>query len=159
MQHLLYNEELALLCGLHKAGVRYLIVGGHAVIAHGHFRPAKNLDIWLLSGNENAGRVAGALHIINLPTPLDLATLLAQPGDHTTLPGWNVELWTQLTGLDFEAAYPRALIMVKQGVQYTVLGFGDLIHNKTALGRLRDLEDIAQLKALPAVPAGSALLH
>lgn len=149
MRQLMYKEELALLCGLHKAGVRYLIVGGHAVIAHGHRRPAKSLDLWLMPGEENAERVTLAFRLIRLSIPLDLATLLALPEAHLTLPGWNIELWTHLTGLTFEDAYPRALVMYTQGVQYTVLGYNDLIWNKVTLGREVDWEDVRQLTSLP----------
>ena len=149
MRQLMYKEELALLCGLHKAGVHYLIVGGHAVIAHGHLRPTKSLDLWLMPGDENAERITNAFRLIGASIPLDVVTMLAQPEEHTTLPGWNIELWTHLTGLTFEDAYPRALVMYAQGVQYTVLGYNDLIWNKVALGREVDREDVRQLTSLP----------
>ena len=37
--------------------VRFMIVGGYAVAAHGHPRYTKDLDVWVWTDPENADRV------------------------------------------------------------------------------------------------------
>ena len=41
--------------------VKYLIVGGYALAAHGHPRATKDLDVWVLISPENAERLVQAL--------------------------------------------------------------------------------------------------
>ena len=42
------------------AGVQFLVIGGHAVVFHGHTRPTHDLDLWICPTVENVDR---------LPTP------------------------------------------------------------------------------------------
>ncbi len=37
-------------------GVDYLVVGAHALAAHGHVRATKDIDIWIRPSEENAAR-------------------------------------------------------------------------------------------------------
>lgn len=148
MSQFLYTKEIALLAALHKLSVRYLVVGGHAVISHGYLRLAKDLDLWLFPSKENAGRFAEAFSQIKAPLPDGFVTPLAQPDRYEPIPGWNIEVLTSVEGLEFDAAFSQSLIMYANGVQYAVLGFADLIKNKLALGREADLEDIQQLQGL-----------
>ena len=41
--------------------VRFMIVGGYAVAAHGHPRYTKDLDVWVWADPKNADRVVSAL--------------------------------------------------------------------------------------------------
>jgi hypothetical protein len=43
-----------LLFALNDAGADYIVVGAHALAAHGHVRATKDLDIWVRSDAENA---------------------------------------------------------------------------------------------------------
>lgn len=54
-----FNEFVELLLGNE---VRFLVVGGYAVAAHGHPRYTGDLDIWILTSAENAERLLGALY-------------------------------------------------------------------------------------------------
>jgi len=42
-------------------GVEYLVVGAHALAAHGHVRATKDLDVWVRPSSDNAPRVLRAL--------------------------------------------------------------------------------------------------
>jgi hypothetical protein len=50
-----------LLAEFNDQGVEYLVVGAHALAAHGHVRATKDLDIWVRPDVENAKRVLKAL--------------------------------------------------------------------------------------------------
>src|SRR2546427_12305578 len=53
-----FREFIAL---LNSNGVKFLIVGGHAVTFHGYPRYTGDLDVWVATDSENAARVEQAL--------------------------------------------------------------------------------------------------
>jgi phage replication-related protein YjqB (UPF0714/DUF867 family) len=53
-------KEFIQLLNEHK--VRYLVVGGYAVIIHGYPRITKDIDIWVAPQKDNAGNLIEALH-------------------------------------------------------------------------------------------------
>jgi len=48
-------------------GVEYLVVGAHALAAHGHVRATKDLDVWVRPSSDNAPRVLRALASFGAP--------------------------------------------------------------------------------------------
>src|SRR2546427_561931 len=52
--------EIELLACLNSFEVRYLVVGGHAVAYHGYSRSMKDLDLFIGTSLDNAGRSACA---------------------------------------------------------------------------------------------------
>ena len=46
---------------LNDSEVKYLVVGGYAVAFHGYPRYTRDLDIWIETSPENAGRVMQTL--------------------------------------------------------------------------------------------------
>ena len=67
-----------LLAEFNAQGVEYLVVGAHALAAHGHVRATKDLDVWVRPDAENAKRVVTALKAFGAPlhdlTEADLTT-------------------------------------------------------------------------------------
>lgn len=45
-----------LLSEFNDHGVEYLVVGAHALAAHGHVRATKDLDVWVRPSSDNAVR-------------------------------------------------------------------------------------------------------
>ena len=66
-----------LFAALNDAGAEYLVVGAHALAAHGHVRATKDLDVWVHSTTDNAQRVLVALQ--NFGAPLDDIYTRASP--------------------------------------------------------------------------------
>ncbi len=56
-----------LLAEFNANGVEYLIVGAHALAAHGHIRAAKDLGVWVRPDSVNAPRVMRALRAFGSP--------------------------------------------------------------------------------------------
>ena len=52
---------------LNAAGAEYLVVGAHALAAHGHVRATKDLDVWIRADPANAARVHRALGAFGAP--------------------------------------------------------------------------------------------
>ncbi len=56
-----------IICAFQKHGVEFLVVGAHALAAHGIIRATGDLDLWIKSTPENAGRVWRALGEFGAP--------------------------------------------------------------------------------------------
>jgi hypothetical protein len=56
-----------LLAAFNAEGVEYLIIGAHALAAHGHVRATEALDVWVRANPENAPRVLSALRSFGAP--------------------------------------------------------------------------------------------
>jgi hypothetical protein len=66
---------------LNAAQAEYLVVGAHALAAHGHVRATKDLDVWIRCNTENAARVHAALGAFGAPLArLSVEDLAADPG-------------------------------------------------------------------------------
>jgi hypothetical protein len=128
--------------------VRYLVVGAHAVGAHGRPRTTKDLDLWI-DGGDNLERVARALDAFGLPPAFSEAA--RKLGDRDGLffgaPPNRVDLLRGIEGLRFEEARARAVrVDVGLAEPIPVIGLDDLIATKRAAGRPQDLADIDQLE-------------
>jgi hypothetical protein len=143
------NRDFAeMLDALSAARAEFLIVGAHALAAHGRPRATGDLDIWIRATAANAERVWGAL--VKFGAPLselrveDLATpeIAFQIG----IAPARIDILTSLTGLKFEEAWPRRQIVEIEGRSLPFLSREDLIRNKAAVGRPRDLADIDDLE-------------
>lgn len=159
----------AIIRALNEAGVRYLIVGGLAVVAHGYLRFTADVDLILDLNTENMRRALAALEPLGyrprLPVPIQ------QLLDDATRASWirekgmtvfslistqhqrtDVDLFVE-DPLGFDRAYANATrVEVAPNVQGTFVALDDLILLKTKAGRPRDLEDINQLQKLRKQP-------
>jgi hypothetical protein len=92
------RDFVEMLSALSEARAEFLVVGAHALAAHGVPRATGDIDIL-----------------------------------------------TGVTGLAFEAAWPRRIIASLMGLAVPVIGRDDFLANKRATGRAKDLADIALL--------------
>jgi hypothetical protein len=136
------------------AGVRYLLVGGHAVAAHGRPRSTKDVDLWLEPGAQNIERACTALARFGVPVEIIAALRGAGLEDIVWLgrPPTRIDLLQSIPAVDFEEAWPRRLVVELSGVSVSVLGRDDLIRNKQAVGRPQDRRDVKAL--LGKTPSG-----
>ncbi len=130
--------------------VEYLVVGAHALAAHGIVRATKDIDFWVCPTVANAKRVFRALAVFGAPlhdlTEEDLATpgLIFQIG----VPPVRVDVITSIDGVEFDQAWP-ARLQTRFGDQpISVLSIEHLIQNKRAAGRLQDMADVERLERL-----------
>jgi hypothetical protein len=141
------RDFVEMLSALSEAGAEYLVVGAHALAAHGLPRATGDLDIWVRATPENAARVWRALEQFGAPLHElrreDLTTidLVFQIGVAPS----RIDLLTSITGVAFEDAWPNRVIVRIAGQNVPTIGRDDLIRNKRAAGRPRDLADIAEL--------------
>lgn len=143
-------DFVEMLSGLSAAGVEFLVVGAHALAAHGIPRATGDLDIWIRPTRENAERAHAALARFGAPleslTVEDLteADVVFQIG----VPPARIDILTSITAVTFDEARPHRLMAhVAPGLEVPFLGRDDLIKNKRAAGRPKDLGDVAWLEA------------
>ena len=142
------RDFVDMLSALSEVGADYLVVGAHALAAHGVPRATGDLDIWVRATPENASRVWDALRRFGAPLselePADLheADVVFQIG----VPPSRIDILTSITGVEFEAAWAERLVVEIEGLAITVLGRSALIQNKRAVGRPKDLVDVAALE-------------
>jgi len=143
------NRDFAeMLDALSGARAEFLIVGAHALAAHGRPRATGDLDIWVGPAAENARRVWTALTMFGAPldelSVADLSTegVVFQIGVEPA----RIDILTAVTGLNFEQAWSHRDTFDVEGRILPFLSREDLIRNKRALGRLRDLADVEDLE-------------
>ncbi|MEQ8718613.1 MAG: hypothetical protein RIE08_13460 [Acidimicrobiales bacterium] len=127
--------------------VRFLIVGGYAVAAHGHPRYTKDLDVWVRVDPDNARRIIEALEEFGFGG-LGLSVddfledqVVVQLGREPQ----RIDLLTFASGVDFDEAFANRVLVDFGDTEVPVIGRTDLRRNKLATGRLRDLADLEDL--------------
>ena len=144
------SNYLDILRCLNKAGADYIMVGGWAVNLHGYVRATIDLDIWILADQENARRVYAALGEFGAPLgevkPEDLAAdgTIFQIG----VAPCRIDVINKIDGVGYADASPRAIRKVIDGVPVRIISREDLIANKRASGRTKDLADAEILEGL-----------
>ncbi|MEQ8278705.1 MAG: nucleotidyltransferase [Deltaproteobacteria bacterium] len=137
-----------LLAALNDAGAEYLVVGAHALAAHGHVRATKDLDVWVRPTEENALNVLHALTAFGAPLHDLTQDDLAQPGIvfQIGVAPVRIDVITAIDGVEFDDAWSARIPVQLGDIQVHVLSRHHLIQNKRASGRLQDLADIERLE-------------
>jgi hypothetical protein len=139
-------EEILL--AFNAAGVRYLVVGAYAVAAHSRPRATGDIDLWVELSQENARRVFRALATFGAPLDgLSEATFLEpEIVFQIGVAPIRIDVLTSIDGLSFSEAWPNRVASTIGGVATHVIGRLDLVRNKKASGRPRDLADLERLE-------------
>ena len=153
------------------SGVRYLIVGGVAVVLHGHLRTTADVDLWIELERANLDKAVRCLRGLGYrpraPVAIEDFADAAKRRDWVETKGlvvfslWNPENPLEVDlfvsdPLDFTGAYGRAVSVALETTRARVIGIADLITMKEAVGRPLDLEDIRALRALRDAGPGGA---
>ncbi len=144
-----YKEMLRGLC---DEKVRFLLVGAYALAAHGYPRATIDMDIWVMPSAENAAAVMRALTRFGAPLH-NLSQQDLQKGETVFQIGVaprRIDIITSASGLQFEDAFKQSITVDIEGLQIHVPSVDDLIRNKKASGRTKDLADVEALEALRA---------
>jgi predicted nucleotidyltransferase len=137
-----------LLRNLNAAGVRYLIVGGYAVMIYTEPSFTKDLDLWVDPSERNAQALFRALAQFGAPLrgirPADFTEpeVFYQMGVDPV----RVDILTSLPGVDFASAWKRRLVVDFDGEPASVISREDLIASKKVTGRARDRKHARSLQ-------------
>ena len=141
------QDFVALLRELRDAEARFLVVGAYALAFHARPRATGDLDVWVEPTPGNARRAHGALRAFGAPLgdlsidDLTQSDLVFQIG----IAPRRIDIMTSLTGLGFAEAWPHRVVGAFGDITCPFIGRAELIRNKRALGRPRDLADLEAL--------------
>ena len=135
---------------LNEFEVRYLIVGGYAIMKYTEPRFTKDLDIWVENSVGNSGRVFEALKRFGAPIESDKITAETFTGDRLTyqigIAPVRIDILTGITGVDFKDAWQDRVEGSVFGVSVHFISLAQLIANKEATARSSDLEQLRQIR-------------
>jgi hypothetical protein len=139
-----WKELIGLLCS-HR--VRFLVVGAHALAANGRPRATGDLDFWVEPTRANAKRLGRAIREFGFEGLAAEAAEFAHPDRMATLgvPPLRIDVMTSITGVAFKRAWPNRITAKFGRHEIGFLGREDLLENKRASGRPKDLADVALL--------------
>jgi hypothetical protein len=153
----------AIISALNDRQVKYLVVGGLAVVMHGHIRFTADLNLVLPADSANLSKTIDALKALDYrrraPVPFDdlldpekrrrwviekqMTVFSLFSSKH---PATEIDLFLE-PPVDFHSAYGRAVrFSIAPGVDATFCSLDDLLAMKAAAGRPQDLEDIRNLQ-------------
>ncbi len=128
--------------------VRFLLVGAYALAFHGHPRGTGDLGLWIDSTADNAQKAYAALG--RFGAPLHQVTLkdLSEPGVvfQIGVAPARIDILTSLSALSFEEAWQSRTNALLEGLTFPVIGRDELLRNKRATGRPKDLLDAEVLE-------------
>jgi hypothetical protein len=132
---------------LNDHGVRFLVIGGHAVGFHGYPRATADLDVWVDLDPKNAEMLVQALVEFGFNVP-DLNKEMFLQRDRIIRMGIapnRIEILTGIDGVTFAEAYQNRIKAETEGLMLSYISLSDLKKNKKASGRNKDLDDLENL--------------
>lgn len=147
-------DTLEFIRQLNQWKVQYLIVGGEAVIFHGHVRFTGDVDFFYRDTAENVEALFNALRAFwggDIPG-IERQEEFLEPGIIVQFgrPPHRIDLLNRIDGVTFEEAWDtklRVTIGAGEPVDYIyMLSLEKLIQNKRAAGRPKDSDDLRFLE-------------
>ena len=134
--------------------VRFLIIGGYAMAAHGLPRATGDLDAWIWISSENAKKVLEALNgfgFSNLGLTIEdfnREDSVVQLG----YPPYRIDILTSISGVAFEDAWQNRIIVDLDGIQVPFFGRENPVTNKRATSGPQDIADVTRLTQSHEIP-------
>ena len=145
------NEDYKdILHALSEEKVRFILVGAYALAAHGYPRATMDIDIWVMPSPDNADAVLRALSRFGAPLNNLTKEDLLKDGTifQIGVAPRRIDIITTVTGLQFENTYQNSISVNIEGIEVRIPSIDDLILNKRATGRTKDLADAEALESL-----------
>jgi predicted nucleotidyltransferase len=134
---------------LNSARVEYLLIGGYAVGYYGYSRTTLDMDVWIAVEPSNATKMATVMDNFGFPKGSVNKSVFLEKGKilRLGLPPVRLEILTDISGVSFDACYANRKRVTVDGVKVNLISLDDLLKNKAASGRHKDLDDLEHLLA------------
>ena len=147
----MYQDYKDLLSAFHAHGVKYLIVGGYAVIFHAQPRFTRDIDLFIKADLANAQATYDALVEFGAPLQGIRPEEFADRGSFFRFgqDPRGFDMLPDLPGIEFDAAWERrveGVIDAASGFKAFFISRDDLIAAKLASGRPQDLADVSAIQ-------------
>lgn len=147
-----HEDFVDLVSCLNAEGCDFVVVGAHALAAHGSPRATGDLDLFVRPARGNAERVIRALARFGAPLGAHGVSIedFVVPGMvyQIGLPPRRIDLLTELSGISFDDAVSDPLTghLGSEPVRY--IGLEAMLANKRACGRSKDMADVEVLEEI-----------
>lgn len=134
---------------LNSKEVEYLVIGGYAVGYHGYPRATADIDIWIAINPANAHKVSEAIReFFGYPVEEATPDLFLQENKVARMgvPPFRIEVLTTISGVSFDECYAERIVDTLDDVPVNLINLKQLLANKRASGRLKDLVDVEHLR-------------
>ena len=141
-----------ILADLNRAGVRYVLIGGIALIRHGVARATRDIDAVVEPGEENVARIRTLIAEWGATRPdgslIPVESIADGKTIHLATPHGALDLLPERGApLSFAELMERADVRRVDGVEAPICSLGDLVALKRIASRGRDLADLSELEA------------
>lgn len=138
-------KEFLLLLNQNK--VKYLVIGGYAVVFYGYVRFTGDVDIWIAADQDNAQNLIKAIDTYGFEVDelkkrdFEKEIIMFSMGADLL----KIEITNRISGVKFNDCYPRRMETEIEDLVISFIGLEDLKKNKKWSGRLKDLNDLENL--------------
>jgi hypothetical protein len=132
---------------LKEENAEFAIIGGYAVAFHGYVRATNDMDLFFRATGKNIARIRNALKKFGLPTTAKQAKEFTEPGSiiRMGIPPVRIEMINNISGLTFDEVWKNRVPGEYGTVAVDYISLEDLLKNKKASGRPKDLADFDEL--------------
>jgi predicted nucleotidyltransferase len=132
---------------LNEEKIDYLLIGGYAVGYYGYPRTTADMDIWIAPTSENAAKIVSVMKQFGMQSPEIKPELFLSSGNIVRMgvPPMRIEILNEIDGVKFDECYKNHELTEMQGVTVKIISLHDLLINKKASARYKDLDDIENL--------------
>jgi hypothetical protein len=154
-------KDLLSVLNAHK--VKYLVIGGQAVIRYAQPRATKDFDILIQPAPNNSIALFRALQEFGAPLQDLTAADFIEKGTFFTMgvPPVAIDILAEIKGVSFAAAWKNRsteIVDPETGLTAHFISRNDLIKAKLAAGRPQDLADVDALRTAAASPTTAKTL-
>jgi hypothetical protein len=124
-----------------------MIVGGYALAYHGFPRYTGDIDIYVKPDIQNASKIIIALNEFGFGSLGIQKEDLESPNKVVQLgvPPIRIDIITSISGLTWDETYPHSVNGKYGDTPVKFIGLKELILNKRAIGRKKDISDLESL--------------
>jgi len=145
------KNQREMLAAFNAHGVKYLVIGGHAVGVHAEPRGTRDLDVFIKRDPENAKAVFAALAEFGAPiqgmSAADFNNDQPSTAFQMGVPPGRVDILQGIAAVTFEEAWADRVDGLLDGdTPAHIISREHLIRNKLAVGRFQDLADVEKLQ-------------
>lgn len=134
---------------LNNNNVDYILLGGYAVILYGYSRTTGDMDIFVRKDKENYHKIVAAFRAFGMPVFDMTEENFLNNSDLDVfsfgVPPISIDILTSAKELDFDEAFNNATMHEIDDLRVRVIHFNDLIRQKKAVNRPKDINDILHL--------------
>jgi hypothetical protein len=148
MEFELPNDFREFFESLNSNNVRYLLIGGYAVGIYGYTRATNDLDVFVSGDRQNVENLIHALNEFGFSDSGLSVESFAQKRSMIEMgvEPIKIQILNFADGIDFETAYSNRNSVEIENILIDTIDKKDLIANKLASGRLKDLADVERLQ-------------